>query len=769
MIYKLTKNRMPDENSNPLWSTQISQDNQPEMNQSWDDFVFDFWDWELEDVKNTDEIDTQDIDAENELEKPNSDSEWLSLDFNQNNSSDNKEWDNSEEEVNIQDLDKEENNVDNDFDISLNKNDVSENEEMEISMEDDNVELDTEKLIDDESINENVSEDTNNQEMTESDWQPENDFVISLDEDTGTIMDEEINREEKIDDKSTNQESSLSLNIENNDITEDEYWTDKNGVEINDINLWETNNMVEEHNIQEENMNIVNEKSSEVWDENQEFNSYNENVSDDFMQEDTSKIAEMFEEDSIRENQEILTSEENQDENLDFVTDYNPEELHQNGGDSESIEQSNENHDVILENEVSELWGNADSDTGNVIGDSNVLSEQDKISDEDYAYNSSQIWVESEMESSVVENPSNVETVHDSLSKNNNTEWVVNTVENVINLENTNNSEINTVENVNVEEINNIEPQDNPITNNVEEPKMETTNEINNENINKSENQEVLSTLSLDQILDSELTNNLQSIDNENPVKIANNIWILSNKKVTIIVGFWLFVLIWLVAVLAFPSKSSERQEWEVVQQTWTITEIEEPTTHSAAPEDPLENPGTATGSVAWSDVEFPEPDWGDPKEDPQTNPKEDPLEDPEPYVCNDDSCLEEPEEPIEIEDTLTLGDIMPTISEFRSQAEKYSAQWYNLKDKQLIKYAIQAIHLCDAYQNQIEWWEWLDQESFDTYKTKIKSLISKIEKYVGIDDDVQTFVQSDFDEEYGHEWKQEYLDYIYERDSSSF
>jgi hypothetical protein len=58
----------------------------------------------------------------------------------------------------------------------------------------------------------------------------------------------------------------------------------------------------------------------------------------------------------------------------------------------------------------------------------------------------------------------------------------------------------------------------------VEEPKMETTNEINNENINKSENQEVLSTLSLDQILDSELTNNLQSIDNENPVKIANNI-----------------------------------------------------------------------------------------------------------------------------------------------------------------------------------------------------------------------------------------------------
>jgi hypothetical protein len=38
-------------------------------------------------------------------------------------------------------------------------------------------------------------------------------------------MDEEINREEKIDDKNTteDQESSLSLNMENNDITEDEY------------------------------------------------------------------------------------------------------------------------------------------------------------------------------------------------------------------------------------------------------------------------------------------------------------------------------------------------------------------------------------------------------------------------------------------------------------------------------------------------------------------------------------------------------------------
>jgi hypothetical protein len=57
----------------------------------------------------------------------------------------------------------------------------------------------------------------------------------------------------------------------------------------------------------------------------------------------------------------------------------------------------------------------------------------------------------------------------------------------------------------------------------VEGPKMGATNETNNENINKSESQEVLSTLSLDQILDSELTNNLQSIDNENPVKITNN------------------------------------------------------------------------------------------------------------------------------------------------------------------------------------------------------------------------------------------------------
>ena len=763
---------MPDENSNPVWTTQISQDKQPVMDQSWDDFVFDFLDWELENVKNTDEKDTQEINTENELENPNEDSEWLSLDFDQDNISDNKEWDNGEKEVNIQDLDKEEKSVDNDFDISLDKNDISENEEKEISMEDDSVEPDTQKLIDDESINENVSEAINNQEIAESEWQTENDFIISLDEDTGTIMDEEINREEKIDDKNIteDQESSLSLNMENNDITEDEYWTDKNGAEINDINIWEANNMGEEYNIQEENTNIVNEKSSEVIDENQEFNPYNENISDNFIQEDTSKIAEMFGEDSTRETQESSVLEEKQNENLDFVTDYNPEEEnHQNGGDLESIEQSNENKDMILENDVNEWWENVDSNIENRVEDSNVLSEQDKISDEDYAYNSSQIWVELEMKSPVVENSSNVETVHDSLSKNDNTEWAVNTVENVINLENTNNSEINTSENANVEEINNIEPQDNPITNNVEGPKMGATNETNNENINKSESQEVLSTLSLDQILDSELTNNLQSIDNENPVKITNNTWTLGSKKVTIIVGFWLFVLIWLVAVLAFPSKSSERQEWEVVQKTWTITEIEEPTTHSVAPEDPSEKPGTATGSVAWSDVEFPEPDWEDPKQDPQTNPKENPSEEPEPYVCNDDSCLEEPEEPVEIEDTLTLGDIMPTISEFRSQAEKYSAQWYNLKDKQLIKYATQAIHLCDAYQTQIEWWEWLDQESFDTYKTKIKSLISKIEKYVGIDDDVQTFVQSDFDEEYGHEWKQEYLDYIYDRDSSSF
>ena len=162
---------MPDENSNPVWTTQISQDKQPVMDQSWDDFVFDFWDWELENVKNTDEKDTQEINTENELENPNEDSEWLSLDFDQDNISDNKEWDNGEKEVNIQDLDKEEKSVDNDFDISLDKNDISENEEKEISMEDDSVEPDTQKLIDDESINENVSEAINNQEFnTDAEW-----------------------------------------------------------------------------------------------------------------------------------------------------------------------------------------------------------------------------------------------------------------------------------------------------------------------------------------------------------------------------------------------------------------------------------------------------------------------------------------------------------------------------------------------------------------------------------------------------------------------
>jgi hypothetical protein len=113
--------------------------------------------------------------------------------------------------------------------------------------------------------------------------------------------------------------------------------------------------MGEEYNIQEENTNIVNEKSSEVIDENQEFNPYNENISDNFIQEDTSKIAEMFGEDSTRETQESSVLEEKQNENLDFVTDYNPEEEnHQNGGDLESIEQSNENKDMILENDVNE-------------------------------------------------------------------------------------------------------------------------------------------------------------------------------------------------------------------------------------------------------------------------------------------------------------------------------------------------------------------------------------------------------------------------------
>jgi hypothetical protein len=115
----------------------------------------------------------------------------------------------------------------------------------------------------------------------------------------------------------------------------------------------------------------------------------------------------------------------------------------------------------------------------------------------------------------------------------------------------------------------------------------------------------------------------------------------------------------------------------------------------------------------------------------------------------------------------LDINSIEPVISSFKSQAEGYYSKWDELQDKKLIRYAAQAISLCESYQEQINDGEWIDEESFESFNSKIKSIISKMENYLGWDTEIQTFTKSNFNEEYDFPWKEEHKEFIYEMANS--
>ena len=71
----------------------------------------------------------------------------------------------------------------------------------------------------------------------------------------------------------------------------------------------------------------------------------------------------------------------------------------------------------------------------------------------------------------------------------------------------------------------------------------------------------------------------------------------------------------------------------------------------------------------------------------------------------------------------------------YKAIANIFYSQWDEMQDKKLIKYALQTILLCDNYQAKIENGEWLDEESFSSFKSKGEALINKMEKYLGDSD----------------------------------
>ena len=294
------------------------------------------------------------------------------------------------------------------------------------------------------------------------------------------------------------------------------------------------------------------------------------------------------------------------------------------------------------------------------------------------------------------------------------------------------------------------------------------TNQSENLNaVKQSETMEVQSTLSLDQILDTELLSNPNLKDKSTavPVNTVNSWWFFSNKKMVWIVAWvGLFVLTAFVVVLAFPSSNWERDPNEIVtDDTWSIAYIPEPTVTPEVPDAPIVtgnsiDPTISSGAMStwehWAPtgVFFPtvEEEWEGAW-----------VVDPEPYIFVwEDSPEMEPEEP-EVEE-ISIDKIRSDIFSFKWQAEIYYSAGESTADKQLMKYATQMKYLCESYQTRLDEWEWVDIESYTTFKTEVNWIISKINAYMGWWDE-PVVIQNLEDNSY-FDGKEEILSYIENR-----
>ena len=279
--------------------------------------------------------------------------------------------------------------------------------------------------------------------------------------------------------------------------------------------------------------------------------------------------------------------------------------------------------------------------------------------------------------------------------------------------------------------------------------------------------QQIKSTLSLDQILDSELTDNPQFADNSKTVPTNVSIaWgAFGNKKmIWIIAGLWLFILAGIVVVLAFPSKNENKGGNSEIYQT--IEEYGVDQWHQAPTQSEYEttwqdfsnpHPGNSTVEQDFPEVET-EGEW-----DLWTEESTDPRE-PEPYTCEWNECWEDQEITNNGDNKLNIESIEEKISTFKTNAEGIYSYWDENQDKKLVRYAAQVISLCESYQEQIENGEWLDEESFLSFETNVNSIFTKINEYLGWESDIQTFIKSNFDEEYDFPWKEEHREYINNR-----
>lgn len=313
----------------------------------------------------------------------------------------------------------------------------------------------------------------------------------------------------------------------------------------------------------------------------------------------------------------------------------------------------------------------------------------------------------------------------------------------------------------------------NPDIINENQIKENQTEEVVNENTNTN----MQATLSLDEILDSELLTNPQFADNSKaiPENVQVSSWgLFSNKKILGIAAWvWIFLLAWFVVVLAFPFNNPNRPSDEVVVtppiESESKLDIERLDTdnneHGSATtwineEEPLfdydtwdnneelynnenptdNNPNNNNSSNPTSVVVFPDVDWDDGWD----------SEEPVPYVSDWEDVTENSDKDKNEENQVSPDEVKKLISSFKKEAEWYYSYGQEVSDNNIMKYSRQAIYLCDSYQQKIDNWEWLNEKSVADFTMQINEKLAKIEREMNWwDEDVTTVESFEHDSDY--------------------
>ena len=773
---------MPDESTNP--TTQTTQNTQSKSAQPWDDFVLDFWDL-------GEDTPVADIEVDSSLQEEEKAGDELGFDIDLWSSE--KEEDNTAESINPETEPKTEKledvaeweDINSDFDISMDyewsSDKVEEETPDQVSEEEETIP--EEEIIPDEELSfenkEEIPEETPDQVSEEEETIPDEELSFEnkeeIPEETPDQVSEEeetIPEEEIIPDEELTFENSDNMAAENTE--EIDWWEeshlfvqqeDENQNEIN-FEFDDTHNSTETFQPDSQlDGNTQDEPTFTLEPENGSASATNSQESDEipFDLNGTSSVKEWA------TTLDIEPQEQRQPEIWDLLSN-SPIDLSKELNDvQETQEQDSWSVELSLD------WAKLKSEGDNAevqldqpmqteTGESEPILEAPIISQEESApqaenteflleepklesEKSEETPVQQSSQSEIMENK--IETESQPAPQNDERSDLVN---NAV-------SQINTTESTQTE-INLSAP--------VELSNM-STNQA--ETVSQNTETQVQSTLSLDQILDSELLSNPQYSDNSKASPQNIPAW-WGKGKLWLYIGVWVGVLAIWVGFLAFPSFIGDRKPGDTVN-TWTIVDyttwIDDP--HASAPEVPTtwwEDPLTVDSIEEPDQIEIPEIpstswwQWSttaisiieDEEETWDTSTSTEPI----PYVWEDDWDGDAETQEPEIEE-LDANQILDVISTFKMQAESYYSYGQEKLDKQIIKYALRLISVCDNYSDRVNNGEGLDSESFLTFKSSANKLLNKL---AGGNEETPVIREATIDGESYFEWKDELKDYIY-------